>query len=143
MKKNIIQIVLFSVIILLIGLLIGQYFANKPVNETQSDYFAKNQECSKYKDSVETKLNEANVSVAETSIQTFNSLDKIFYSPKVNSCLYVATETMYVDGKITYETPTLTDALTGELLLASLREVGSEDYLTRKEQFENTVKDYE
>ena len=45
--------------------------------------FKKNQECLKYKDGLEKKLNSKESPFGKTS------LEQIFYSPKINSCLYI------------------------------------------------------
>jgi len=139
--NNTIKITILSLSTLLIGIFFGHFFTNKPANDTQLDYFSKKQECSKYKALIETKLNEENASFEKTEI--VNYLEKIFYSPKVNSCLYITTQQIYFDGKITAETYELSDALSDELLLSIPLIVGTEDELTRTEQFKSIVKKYE
>ena len=49
-----------------------------------ADFFTRNQECLKYKDDIAKKLGER-----DSSLHTV-SLEQIFYSPRVNSCVYVA-----------------------------------------------------
>lgn len=144
--KNRTKIVLSLLITINIGFLLGityqKNFNQKDTIDTQ-DYFSKKQDCEKYKTDITKKLQEMDIFVAKTKTETSNTLDRIFYSPKINSCLYTAKEIMFVDGKIYTETQTLTDALTGKLLLAGLIEVEAKDYLLQKNKFENSVKEYE
>ena len=57
---------------------------NNQIEEKQEEFiFQKNQDCLKYKDGLAKKLQEKNSSFGELS------LEQIFYSPKINSCLYV------------------------------------------------------
>ena len=91
MNKNI----LIGVLILLVVVLGYYAFSNKEKdslqNETEqvvartetNDYFAQNQECLKYKGEIVTKLENKNSPFGDAS------LEQIFYSPKVNSCVYV------------------------------------------------------
>lgn len=57
---------------------------NQPTVKVESEnYFAQNQSCLKYKDEIANKLE------AKDSPFGRLSLEQIFYSPKINSCLYV------------------------------------------------------
>lgn len=108
-----------------------------------NELFAKKTECQKYQDDVEKKLNDSDAFVAETGAQMVNKFDKIFYSPKANSCLYVSTQITFVKGKRTIEMPTLKDALSGETLLSGIREWNTSDYEAQVNRFEAGVKEYE
>lgn len=91
MNKNIlIGILVLTVVVM------GYYaFSSKEKNSSRSepeqvvggndanDYFAQNQECLKYKDEIVAKLENKNSPFGEAS------LEQIFYSPKVNFCVYV------------------------------------------------------
>jgi len=55
----------------------------EPVARNQTDDFKKNQECLKMKSEIELKLENKNSPFGDAS------LEQIFFSPKVNSCVYV------------------------------------------------------
>ncbi|MBI2463398.1 hypothetical protein HYV57_00380 [Candidatus Peregrinibacteria bacterium] len=139
-----------GLILLLAGFALGVKYNNLTVDNinkgtqlSDSELFSKKKECQKYQNQIEEKLRDSDTTIPETGAQTYNAFDKIFYSSKANSCLYVSTETMFVNGKTTFETPTLRDALSGETLLSDIREPGTEDYFDRIKQFEAGVKEYE
>ncbi len=148
--KNKSTIVLSAIILLALGFTAGlkyrDLFSKSPTNSqtvNTNELFAKKTECQKYQNDIEKKLNDSDIFVPETGAQTVNTFDKIFYSPKANSCLYVSTDIMFVNGKRTSEIPTLRDALSGETLLSGIREWGADNYFDRMEQFETGVKEYE
>ena len=81
---------------MLLALIFGYYgFYNKDkdiltketfkatIENDADDYFVRNQECLKYKDKLASRLEATESSRGESS------LEQIFYSPTVNSCLYV------------------------------------------------------
>jgi hypothetical protein len=152
MKKNI-AIIVSSLTGLIIGLLIGrftatQFISNKENNTnnqqvSQADYFSKKQECQKYRDEVEGKVKAEDNSIPETDTSIFNSLDTIFYSPKVNSCLYVHYQATWIKNIPTFDSYDLRDALTGKIISSRLLERGSKDYFAKKNEFEDLVKTYE
>lgn len=148
--KNITTIILSAIILVVLSFAGGFKYrdivSKEPTNSqttNTNELFSKKVECQKYENDVEAKLRDSDVDIKETGAQTYNALNKIFYSPKANSCLYVTTETMFVNGKTTFETPTLRDVLSGETLLSGIREPGQDDYLDRMKQFEDGVKEYE
>ncbi len=58
--------------------------SSQPSKLDQQEFtFKKNQECLEFKNEIEKKLNGKKSPFGETS------LEQIFYSPKVNSCLYI------------------------------------------------------
>ena len=147
MKKNYIQIVSIILVTLVIGFLLGTQYSqfiiqNKSGDNNNKDIFHKKQECQKYKNEIEIQLEDEDLIISKTGVQTFNSLDEIFYSPKLDSCLYVSTDTMYLYGVRNSEIPSLSDALTGETMLTMIREWGADDYYELSEQFKDAVKGY-
>ncbi len=82
MKKAII-LVFFIFAIILTGCDTDENSSQSEKIVQQEFAFKKNQECLKFKDKLEIKLNSKDSPFGETS------LEQIFYSPKVNSCLYV------------------------------------------------------
>lgn len=107
------------------------------------DLFQKKQDCQKYTAQITKNVEAQNYTNPQTGFQSYNYLNKVFYSPKLNTCLYVSTERDFEHGKPTFEIPVLVDALTGETLLSGLREVGKPEFFERKEQFDIYLKDYE
>ena len=105
--------------------------------------FEKKQACAEYQDAITEKLNSQYFYVEETGFEGFYALEKVFYSQKEDSCLYIARESDFEYGVYTYEHLTMIDVLTGEMLLASLLVVGEVEYLEREKAFYATVSEYE
>ena len=151
MKNVNLQTILLLVIALGIGYLIGAHnqlpqqepmlIPEKTVSD--SDLFAKKQECQKYTTEVEKKLESLNFSNPETGYQTWNNLEKIFYSPKMNSCLYIGEEWNMMNDKKDSEVWTLVDVLSGEMILSGHGEWNKPEYQTQRKDFENYMKEYE
>jgi hypothetical protein len=144
-NKN--YIILALIILLVISLFFNFQKSDKITEDDQSQIdnealFQKKQDCQKYKTEIEQKLESLNFSNPSTNYQSVNILKEIFFSPKANSCLYIAEEWGWENGKIRWETVTLEDALTSEVISSSLREMGSEDYLSQKTAFNNLIEDY-
>lgn len=149
-KKNLI----IGILVVVLG--VSAYFnfqekrtSNDQIESSQSsqlseeNLFQKKQECQQYRTQIEAKLKELDFFNPETGYQGVNFLEKLFYSPKANTCLYVAKDWGFVNKKLTWETLTLNDALTGEIITSSLREMGSQEYLQRKQAFDDYLKEYE
>lgn len=107
------------------------------------DLFQKKQDCQKYKSQIEKKLEGLGYYVAETQYQSSSFLEKIFYSPKINTCAYVVKEWGLVRGKLTFESLSIFDALTGEILSSTLMEIGTPEVSQRRRAFDIIVKEYE
>lgn len=110
---------------------------------TDANLFEKKQACSEYQDEITEKLEGQDFYVEKTGFEGFHTLEKVFYSPKEDSCLYIARESDFEYGVYTYEHLTMVDALTGEMLLSTLMVVGEVDYLERENDFYAIVSDYE
>ncbi len=110
---------------------------------TPEELFNKKQECAKYKLQLEKKLKEEYFESSQTGAQMSHYLEKIFYSPKANSCLYIENEWTLINGKLTFEAYNLRDVLTGETIVSSLLERGNPDYFSQKQVFDDAVKIYE
>lgn len=96
-------------------------------NEIADSLFVKKQECYKYK--------------AELGKNSVFELEKIFYSPKVDSCLFIFLRRYSTDENKEYRG--LFDILTDELIFGSDMYLGSEDYYQRYGDFYKKVKEYE
>lgn len=112
------------------------------------DSFTKKQECAQYKSQLEIDVKNRYFLNTTTGYEMQFTLDKLFYSPKVNSCLYVVTESdwnIFDDslGSFISQTPCLMDVLTGETILCELREASSDDFYDKKHDFEQRVSEYE
>jgi hypothetical protein len=110
---------------------------NRPINES---LFQKKQDCAVYKKQLEDKFEKNNNS--ELPLE-YNYLDKVFYSPKANSCLYVYSGTFGLKAADRNRTLYLADALSGEIILQTT--VTSEGNFDGKAQsdFYEQVKPYE
>ncbi len=108
-----------------------------------SGLFEKKEACSKYQDGITEKLTSKYFYVEETRYEGYFELEKVFYSPKADSCLYIAKESDYKDGKLDSESFTLVDALTGELISASLRPRNDPTFsLNQEALFNDIVNEY-
>jgi len=77
---------------------------------SESELFTKKQECAKLKNDIETDIEKARNGDAR--------LDKIFFSPKQNSCLYTMTRSFMTDDSVNMEFYTLVDALSNEAIFS-------------------------
>jgi len=113
------------------------------VKVSQDELFEKRQECAKYTSQIEKELKEQDFTNPQTQAEIYHFLKQVFYSPKANSCLYVEQEWTLVKGKLVWESYTLVNVLTKEIITSTLLEKGSADYLQRSQAFEDYIKDYE
>jgi hypothetical protein len=75
-------------IILVIVLIIGLFYISKNLfSNKEADLFQKKQECSKNYDLVNQKIKDSGRIMSNESY----TLNEIFYSPKMNTCLYAYT----------------------------------------------------
>lgn len=140
----------YLIFVLIVGLAFSIYLNVRSSKETEKEdgniqtaSFQNKQTCEQYRVGIEKRLKESYFYNPDTKYQLSYYLKKLFYSPKVNSCLYLEQEWGVLNGTLRDETFTLYDALTGEILKSSLLQLGSADYLIRKQAFENLVKEYE
>lgn len=110
---------------------------NKSIQLNNEALFQKKQECQKYRQEIEKRLNERGNTLSDGT-RLYFVLNKIFYSPKANSCLYIATMEGGSD-----EAWFLEDALSGEGLLYRRCPIGAQDFAQQKKSFYDMVRDYE
>jgi len=117
-NKNI-EINIGVLIILIIVLLVSVYYNLKLYNplsqnpKNQEVSFEKKQDCAVYKKQIEDKFEKNNNS--EVAIEYYY-LDRIFYSPTENSCLFVYSGQFGLKATERYRTLYLEDALSGDIL---------------------------
>jgi Tfp pilus assembly protein PilE len=96
--------------------------------------YAKNKECQSYQSEIEKRLKEKNIELTNSAM--INYLDKIFYSPKINSCFYtyktIAANTINNDLDIVVENYYLINIFTNETIL-SIKTKGTQDPLYQSE----------
>lgn len=132
---------------LLVLLLISLYFNFKSniylssLKKEENISFEQKQKCATYKKDIETKFekdnNEPTVSVSK--------LERIFYSIKEKSCLYVyvkeVTRSTVPIDEVRYMG--LVDALSGEVYYQPAVMINFKDDYIKLEKFNNLVKEYE
>ena len=117
-NKNI-QINIGILALLIIALIVSVYFNLKPNSpssqspKTQEVSFEKKQDCAVYKKQIEDKFEKNNNS--EIAIEYYY-LDRIFYSPTENSCLFVYSGQFGLKATDRYRMLYLEDALSGDIL---------------------------
>jgi hypothetical protein len=116
-NKNV-QINIEVLVILIIALLVSVYYNLKPnnslpQNSKQEVSFEKKQDCAVYKKQIEDKFEKNNNS--EIAIEYYY-LDRIFYSPTENSCLFVYSGQFGLKATERYRMLYLEDALSGDIL---------------------------
>lgn len=117
--------------------------ASTSVVAEKNDLFEKKQDCQRYEKEISEKVKSNNFYVAKTNANSYNYLQKIFYSPKANSCLYVYLEVTYVNEKREWDSFTLVDALTNNIISSNLIKWGESDYPAKKQNFDDLIKEYE
>lgn len=90
---------------------------------SDNEIFSKKMECSKFQDDIEMRLSHDDVAVKKSLHDRtlfYSAFQKIFYSPKSNSCLYYfTTQEVASSGDITFGY-FLIDALSGEPLVSKI-----------------------
>ena len=133
--------------ILLIALLVSLFFnfKNKEEKQVLQDTkkqvsFEQKQKCAVYRKEFETKFEKNNNSDFHIG---YEYLDKIFYSPKLQSCLVEYHTFFGIKAKERSETSYLDDALTGESILQTTI-ISNGVYDPKSElMFNNLLKEYE
>jgi len=110
---------------------------------TAQQIFDKKSHCAGYKSQIEAELEKMYFENPKTGTQIYYSLDKIFYSPSRNSCLYTYSGMTLVKGKLTWQDFQLKDYLSNELLTSVMVVVGEDNLLDKQNTFDSIVKDYE
>lgn len=181
-KENFIWLTLFIIVVLIFGL--SFYFMRTnnqriiiPKNNVNqkigSDNFSKKVECEKYKDQIIKNINQFNLSQKPevrdgnnngTSDHDYNlyiesnEFKEIFYSPKVNSCVYLGSRKTLIklganadpnkgNWDISYETYYLIDVLTNKEIdfnkgLPFLQIISRGDQFISKKDADVIINDY-
>lgn len=118
MFKKDVEINIGVLAILLVALLLSIYYNFKSSNISSSNpntqiSFEKKQNCAVYKKQIEDKFDKNNNS--EIAIEYYY-LDRIFYSPIENSCLFVYSGQFGIKADERYRILYLEDALSGDIL---------------------------
>lgn len=117
--KNEIKINIGVLAVLIIALIVSVYFNFKTdnsspnISKTQEVSFEKKQDCATYKKQIEDKFEKNNNS--EIAIEYYY-LDRIFYSPVEDSCLFVYSGQFGLKATERYRMLYLEDALSGDIL---------------------------
>ncbi len=138
MKNNIVTA-------LLILLLISLYFNFKSnlsssFKKEDSISFEQKQKCATYKKDIETKFEKEN-----NGSDIHKSFDRIFYSTKQKSCLYVYSESFFTFtlGRKWNNTMYLADALSGDQVLYVVTALENNVDVEASAKFTNLLKEYE
>ena len=115
MKKSLLTI------IILIFTLNGCTKENTPVIEStiepkrinESELFERKKECAKYTSTAEKQAAKLTQKITE-SVEKIAEFQKVFYSPKANSCLYTVYVKAYIDGFYQSTIYSVYDALSSE-----------------------------
>lgn len=102
--------------------------------------FEQKQKCAVYKRDIEAKFEKNN---SESTTIFFNYFDRIFYSPKQNSCLYIYTGSIERDASSMSQASYLVDALTGETLVRTNTMSHGVIDSEAQSRFDELVKNYE
>lgn len=130
---------------IIVALLLFVYYNFKSTGLSSSNSntqvsFEKKQDCAVYKKQIEDKFNKNNNSEL---VVEYYYLDKIFYSPMENSCLFIYSGQFGIKASERYRTVYLEDALSGDILTkATVIEQGK--YMGENQAvFDIRVKEYE
>jgi len=120
MKKYIKENKIVFVIILVL-IFVGIYFNKQSLGIKEKNEFSKKQECSRQYDLINTKIKESGrVFENDTYI-----LNEIFYSPKMNTCLYAYTINTNTDPKKIY---TIDDLFGGSVFVGGISKTAEVDF---------------
>lgn len=110
--------------------------------QSPKEVIAKKQDCEVYREKIEKHLETKNFSGRRAKVQATHSLSQLFYSPKVDACLYVAMMTFFKDTNVQSVAYELIDAGKGEVLHKTW--IGWDDINFEREKlkFANVVKAY-
>ena len=112
-KKNIIITLLVIALGASVYYNLKQNDSSSQTPKNQEVSFEKKQDCAVYKKQIEDKFEKNNNS--EVAIEYYY-LDRIFYSPTENSCLFVYSGQFGLKATERYRTLYLEDALSGDIL---------------------------
>ncbi len=108
--------------------------------------FERKTECAKYLPEAEKHMKEMTHYDEKNRINSVAELEKMFFSPKVNSCVYRWTSHAFFGSTgQSLEVVKLHDALTGEVLEVSdpIDTSDTENFLVAKRAFDSVVEKYE
>lgn len=109
----------------------------KPIVLTEKELFEKKENCAKLIPQITSRLK-----ASDEEMGTMTSLNKVFYSLSMNSCLYDVEETKFRKG-MTLDSWLLFDGLTNEQLLWRNGIQGAKNYWELRGQFDEDLKQYE
>ncbi len=110
-----------GIILVLVIFLAVVYFDKKPNEIAGKNEFQKKQECSQYSSLVETKIKESGRVFEKDTY----SVREIFYSPKLNTCLYAWVLHTTFDPKEIYS---IDDIFGGGIFTAGISENAEETF---------------
>ena len=120
--------------------IIAALFVSGCAINSNDDIFSKKKECAELRAGIEQHLMDLNSGTERVQ------LNKIFYSPKENTCLYTMT-TNTVEGEIRRSYYDLYDALTNEKVASEVgclpRDICEKDPTQASEDFDALIKKYE
>ena len=134
------------IIVLVLVLIISAYYNFKPNNfsiqttKTQGVSFEKKQECASYKKQIEDKFEKNNN--GDIAIEYYY-LDRIFYSTKADSCLYVYSGQFGLKANERYRMLYLADALSGDIIYQKTVIREGKVLFEEENDFNTMVKTYE
>jgi hypothetical protein len=137
------QIIILLTVILCISLFYNFKSKNnlqKNILEVQKVSFEQKQKCAIYKKDIESKFEKNN---NEEKPLEYQFLDKVFYSPKQDSCLYTYNGMFGVKAKERYTTKYLVDALTGFILFQTTTVSEGKFDMDADNRFSEILKSYE
>ena len=140
------KLIKYGGLLLIVILIISVYYnfksrnSSTEIQKTQEVSFEKKQECATYKKQIEDKFERNNN--GETAIEYYY-FDKIFYSPKQDSCLYVYSGSFGIKAKERYTTLYLADALSGDIITQATSISEGKFMYDAQNNFNQLVKSYE
>ena len=124
----------------------------KPIVLSDDELFQKKQVCARFQQQIEQSIKKQNDASPICGIYHFSSmsLDSIFYSIAMNSCLYTWTEQERncaedngVLGRTAMVTKGISDALSDHSIITSEEEVGTPGYANLDQEFNKLLTQYQ
>ena len=117
---------------ILIVILFASFLVSN-INLQKRDNFSKKQECSKYYELANTKIKESG---RDFQNDTY-TVNEIFYSPQMNTCLYAYTIHTNTDPKVIY---TIDDIFGGSVFVGGISQTAEADFYKKITELKNKIK---
>ncbi len=120
-----------------------QLFPAKSAVAPSGDQLELDERCAMYRVSIEKKIGEQRFYAKRARTSANYTLKRIFYSPRTQSCLYVAMTTVFKSAEIEAIILNLANASDHETIHSAWLYWGTDEFAAEKGRFEHVVAQYQ